>query len=427
MIFNFIFLFIYRFIVTPIALFLLFLVYWPLDKKTKDLMRLRLQKKLPATTSEQPFWIHSSSGEFEYAKPVIAALKAKHPNTPIVVTYSSPSYAKPIEKFPGVDFSLPLPLDTPGAVSSFLRKLRPKALLVARTDLWPELLLQVKKNNIQALLFSCTFRPMTGPRVILKLYYRFLFNQFSEVYSVSQADSDNILSTGTTTHIVTTGDTRFDQVISRLQNPKPLKDNIFDTASTPILVCGSTWREDENIIFSAAAELVKDKKLRLIIAPHEPNDNHIRHIIAQAGWKQLSHETYTHLVTENKIWSTDILLVDKIGILAEIYTKGHIAFVGGSFKAKVHSVMEPLATGLITLVGPHHTNNREAIQFSQLPINDKLHAVEQVRDIDELKSRLQTLINSIESLKSVQLVIKNEVLKRTGATTRVLQWVEKLR
>ena len=107
--------------------------------------------------SERPVWIHASSGEFEYAKPFITELKLRSPG---VRQLSLPILRRAslvrLRNFPGVDFSLPLPIDLPGPIRSFLIKLNPRAGFIARTDLWPELLHQAKARGIPLILFSVT-------------------------------------------------------------------------------------------------------------------------------------------------------------------------------------------------------------------------------------------------------------------------------
>src|SRR4051812_29225034 len=136
----------YRLIAVP--LFTVSLPFLALtNRKIRRGLGMRMQTRDWPRLSKNPVWIHASSGEFEYAKPVIRELKARHPDIPIVVTYFSPTFALGVENFPGVDFALPLPLDLPGPCTSFLKHVNPRVLLIARTDFWPEMLSQVRRRG----------------------------------------------------------------------------------------------------------------------------------------------------------------------------------------------------------------------------------------------------------------------------------------
>ena len=84
-----------------------------------------------------PIWVHASSGEIEYAKPVLRLLREKHPELPLLLTYSSPSAKKLLEGFESFDLAVPTPWDTPWALQKFIRHFKPRCLLIARTDAWP--------------------------------------------------------------------------------------------------------------------------------------------------------------------------------------------------------------------------------------------------------------------------------------------------
>lgn len=410
---------VYNYLITPLALTVLFTIALPLNKKVRLGLQLRRNKKWPVHL-HSPLWIHASSGEFEYAKPVIQQFKNDFPHIPVVVTYFSPSFAQTIEKFPGVDFAVPLPLDTPAATYSFIKKLNPRALLIARTDLWPQLLLTVNRLQIPALLFSSTFRALTGPRRFLKFYYKLLFDFFTEIYVVSLADKENIMTTNTKTPVQIMGDTRFDQVTYRLNHPKPFKKHMFSHVGPPILIAGSTWPQDEAILFTATLEMVQKKMLRLIVAPHEPTDDHINSLQNQLKLAGVSFSLYS----ETDSWTSQVLIVNQVGVLAELYTMGHIAMVGGSFKAKVHSVMEPLAAGLLTIVGPHHQNNREAIEFQKTKVYPLFPAVICATSPQEMQKIIEMWAQSLDQHQTISASIKNEVHRRTGASSHVLSWIK---
>lgn len=424
LLFKSVFFLFYRFLLMPLALCLILLFIWPFNKKIQSSIRLRTKEKFKVLQKSDLIWVHASSGEFEYAKPIIRELKKMNPNITVLVTYFSPSYAKQIESFPGVDYALPLPLDLPGPITEFLKNFKPKMLLIARTDLWPELLQQVHRQKIPTLLFSATFRPLAGSRVFLKFYYKMIFSFFTDIYTVSEMDQKNIISTNPTVKIKIAGDTRYDQVIFRLKHPSVVKENLFSPNSLPYLIAGSTWSEDEKVLLESCHNLLKENKIKLVIAPHEPTETHLSQLINAITSYELSFSLYSSAPESNATeFSSQIMIIDKPGILADIYSYGKIAFVGGSFKNKVHSVMEPLSAGLPTLVGPKHLNNREAIQFQKIPVSNALTAVTAVKDSSDFEKTLRTLLSSSELGSHIPTIIQAEINKRSGASDKVIDWI----
>lgn len=430
--FHILFFSLYRFLILPLFIITLFLLnFFPLSfplfshiiLKAKALFQLknRFSKKLSQAKLQMKdkklncVWFHCASGEFEYAKPVIRTIKQKNRNISILVTFFSPSYEKFIQQFPGVDFCLPLPWDLPGPLHSLIKTFRPKWSLIARTDLWPEMLNQCKKNQVPCFLFSATCSSsQCWPQ---NFYYSWMYSFLSGIFCISSEDKKNFQTKTSLKQIYAIGDTRYDQVIERLTKSKEELSLIFEDSkdlknSTPLefqknstqvkthlslffeklkllkinknipcLVAGSTWREDEEVLLEALHPFVKQKKLQILLAPHEPHPFHLENLTQTLSkyhlkFQRLSLTSHSFLKeaknqmnlldNENTIW-----ILDEIGVLAETYLIGNLAFVGGSFKKSVHSVMEPLAAGCLTFVGPYHEKNREVSHFEHLTLKEK--------------------------------------------------------
>lgn len=373
---------------------------------------------------ERPIWIHASSGEFEYAKPVIRQLKQQHPNIPILVTYFSPSYRKQISGFPGVDHAEPLPLDLPGPVHDFLKFYRPRIALFSRTDLWPEVLRQTQRRRIPSILFSCTRPPFRGWRHITRFFYSVFYSFIDQIHCVSKVDQITLRSL-TETPVTIAGDTRYDQVAHRLENGQDFSSLILPS-TVPRFIAGSTWPEDEAILLPALTPFLRAQKAQLILCPHEPTPSHLKMIQDNLKGLGLSYS----LFSEGKTWSgNDVLLIDKVGVLADLYAYADFAIIGGSFKSKVHSVMEALGAGLPVLVGPFYENNREATEFKNIwlgngELDQKLTAVQCVPDISKMQGAIKTLLAlSPADRKQIKLQLTHEFKLRQGATVHVIDWI----
>ncbi len=406
--------FFYRFIALPFAIGLLQLFSDLLPDKMREVISDRENKNLQALPA-RPIWIHASSGEIEYAKSVIRDLKDQFPQIPILVTYFSPSAKKLIQKFPGIDLAMALPWDLPLPVDAFLNFYKPRAFLVARTDVWPELARNLKKRQIPSVLFAATLSDESSRQGFFSgALTRVALNSLNHIFCVSPEDLKNLQELKIETKIEVAGDTRFDQVLYRLQHPPLIKTSLKPRSTQKIWICGSTWPEDEALLIPSFKDWIEQGG-RVILAPHELNEERLEdleQLFAQNGW---SSERYNFVAN----WTSSILLVDQIGCLQELYTWGSVAFVGGSFKGKVHSVMEPLCAGLPVLVGPYHINNREALQFQHSLLAPGVFAVNQVQSIDDFRLILQSTAN----LQAPHAALLTQVRECSGATARLIEWL----
>lgn len=395
--------FIYRFAIAPVLIIITLLLALLGHKKTRQGLKLRSNSSKKAATSKDKVWIHAASGEFEYAKSLIASVKKKHPNLEILVTYFSPSYEKIVAAFPGVDLALPLPIDTPSACQSFLKKYKPQLLLIARTDLWPEMLYQCHLKKIPALLFSATSKKQN---LISKVSKRFTHKYIKAIYCVTEKDKLNI-ETYFKGPVKVIGDTRYDQVNHRLQTPCTL--NFDFSCVEKIITLGSTWPEDEKVLIPAIAS---QKKYKFVIAPHEPTATHIKSIQDQLESLDISWQLYS----QSEKWCSDALIIDQIGLLADIYRFSDVTFVGGSFKSKVHSVMEPIGAGNLVIVGPKNKNNREAQIFKAILAEDEKPIVKEVQSKEDVVNYISNLSLSEETRPKILSCFKEHL----GATSRLV-------
>lgn len=393
-------LFIYRFFLVPIFTPVLFLIS-PLNRKIAEGLRLRRNKhrfvRRSPIAGQKVLWFHCASGEFEYARPVIRKIKEKSPDTYILVSYFSPTYRTNIEQDEGVDASCPLPLDVAGPVSDFLDEWRPTCLAISRTDIWPELLYQCRMREIPSLIFSVSLdgkqKKASGPLALL-LGWRLSLIDF--VYSVGLEDAQNLKNLPFHPKAIPLGDTRYDQVLYRTRSPKEkkLRARIF---ACPLFVAGSTWTQDEDVVISACASYLKERRIILILVPHEPTPSHIAGIVRRLTEVEVSSTLYSDLSPEVEVSPGSVVIVNTVGILIDLYGLTELSYVGGGFGRGVHSVMEALVQGSDVIVGPRFHNNREAIDFQKLDRGKRVRSIkcerELNKEIDLWLSRKQDFIH----------------------------------
>lgn len=418
----------YKYVIVPLAYFVL-QVLRPFAKgKLRDMIEDKNRgfckinsSQSPADLAKQkPLWIHSASGEIEYARPVIREFKKAHPDIPVLVTFSSPSAKSILQGLSDVDIWAALPWDFEKSLNKFIAKWNPRVLLFSRTDVWPVLAEATKKKHIPTVLFSATFADNSSRlRGLTRYLTKKSLNDLSQIHCVTHEDVANLQALQIRTPIYVTGDTRFDQVFHRLQNPKALKNELMATPEDFIFIAGSTWPEDEAVLIPALTA-AKTTGIRTILAPHETTGQHLKELTDQLEAASLNYVLYSHA----QEWPRNsVLVIDQVGILAELYTWADLAFIGGSFKKQVHSVMEALAAGLPVMVGPHHQNNREALFYQKKNFSSGM-VVQVVHSSDDVLVLLQRMKKQHYRWPQVKEEIRLEISKNKNSTQRVLAAVQ---
>jgi 3-deoxy-D-manno-octulosonic-acid transferase len=308
-------------------------------------------------------WTHAPSvGEGLQARPVLELMRKRHPDVQLAFTHFSPS-AEAFARSLDVDFRDYLPFDAGTDMRAALDALRPTALVYAKLDVWPTLNAVAHAREIRLGLVSATLSPNSSRRS--RLAAAFLHDAYAmldAVGAIDDADAARLAELGVRRDaIAITGDTRYDQVWQRAQRVDRGSPTVSHLASErPTLVAGSTWPADERVLLPAFARVhLRSPQARLIIAPHEPTAAHLAPI---ESWSRAEGFRLDRLDTANP--STDVVLVDRVGVLGDLYALADLAFVGGGFHAAgLHSVLEPAAFGAPVLFGPCHEGSRDAVSL----------------------------------------------------------------
>ncbi|HEX7938527.1 MAG TPA: glycosyltransferase N-terminal domain-containing protein [Gemmatimonadaceae bacterium] len=306
-------------------------------------------------------WMHAPSvGEGLQARPVLALMRARRPATKLAYTFFSPS-AEEFSRSLDVDFRDYLPFDSSAAMQSSLDALKPTALVFSKVDVWPELVRQAKARRVPLGMISATLAAGSSRRGgLASLVLRDAYAAIDAVGAIDEADADRLIELGVRPDAISvTGDTRFDQVWQRAQNvdrSSPLLSRL--AGDRPTLVAGSTWPSDElHMLAGFQAVRRQVANARIIIAPHEATDEHLQLIEKWAAQAELKLARVDNAAAAE----ADVVLVDRFGILGDLYALATVAFVGGGFHdAGLHSVLEPAAYGAPVLFGPRNDRSRDA-------------------------------------------------------------------
>jgi 3-deoxy-D-manno-octulosonic-acid transferase len=316
--------------------------------------------RLTLDLTKKIIWFHSSSlGEFEQAKPIIEKLK-KEANVNIVVSFFSPSGYENSKKYPYADVITYLPFDSRWRAKRFIEVVSPNLVVFMRYDIWPNHIWSLKKKKIPCLLVDATMKKNSPRKLpLVRSFHKYLFEDFTKILTISEEDAKGFKSFKCkNVQIKVVGDTRFDRVYNRSlasRNTKIINQEILKDKK--VLVAGSTWQQDEDVLIPVFLKLLKyDKNAMMIIAPHEPTIMHLEKLEQEfagvAPSIRLSHI--------NNYSNQQIIIVDSIGILSILYSYASVAFIGGSFKINVHNVLEAAVYGVPVLFGPKINNSQEA-------------------------------------------------------------------
>jgi 3-deoxy-D-manno-octulosonic-acid transferase len=366
-------------------------------------------------------WFHSSSmGEFEQAKPIIAELKKKWPDLEVVVSFFSPSGYEHSQSYKLADVITYIPFDSPRNARLFVDMIRPRAAVIVRYDVWPNHLWALNKAGISTLIANATLREHSAKTLpVAKQLYRALYNSLDYILTVSEDDKRAFDSFRLTHPVVDViGDTRYDQVWRRSAESRArqvLAPEIH--RGKKVLVVGSSWKEDEDVLFPACLKLLKDHpECLVILVPHEPTLENLERIEGELNGKVPS----VRFSDLSRYGGEKVVLIDSVGILMSLYQYAHVAYVGGSFRGGVHNVLEPAAYGIPVLFGPEHQNSQEAAQLV------KEHGAFICTNADELHHHLEALFTDDAHRRSAGDRAAALVKRNTGATERFLSYLEKV-
>lgn len=360
-------------------------------------------KKLPnIPVNASVYWFHCASlGEFDQGIPVMNLLKKREPTCKILVTFFSPSGMEHYQKRKHmVDFVYYLPIDTSQNAKKILNHFNPKAVYFVKYEFWLNYIFELKKRKIPLYSISCILRPT---QVFFKWYggyFRKGLNAFDTFY-VQNIETKKLLESIGIEQVIITGDTRFDRV---LENKKSVeKDTIINDflQGEKALILGSSWPVEEQLFH----RYYINKESKVIIAPHDISENHLQTIEKLFKNRIIRYSNYT------KETEKSILLIDCIGKLANAYSYGKIAFIGGGFTGKLHNTLEPVVFGLPVIFGPKHAKFPEAQKFIDAGIGFSIQSYEQ----------LSNIIAYIEgNLPELQAKCIQEIEKSKGAAEKII-------
>lgn len=368
--------------------------------------RKELTSQLVNTNNKEVLWFHCASlGEFDQGLPLLNKLKKDKPNSFILVTFFSPSGMNFHHKRKhGADHVMYLPLDTPKKSKLFIQHYKPKQVFFIKYEFWFNVLQEANKQGAEIYNISGLFRP---DHRFFKWYGTFFRNKLNlfNWFFVQNNDSMNLLKSIDLKNVSISGDARYDRVI---ENKNQVQENEIIKAfknNQRLFIAGSSWLEGEKLI----APWVNKQKDKVLIAPHNIDSNHINQLQKMFPSAMLYSEAKNDALAECKV-----LILDTMGQLANTYSYGDIAYVGGGFSGNLHNILEPAVFGLPVIFGPKHKRFPEAQQFIDQGFGFSVQTRSEFED---------RIIYILENYSTISEKEANFISENTGASDKILDFL----
>lgn len=359
---------------------------------------------------QNPVWIHCASlGEFEQGRPLIEEIKSRYPNKKILVTFFSPSGYQVRKDYELADWVYYLPSDNPRKVERFLDSIKPEIAIFVKYEYWFNFLKGLKEREIPVYYISAIFRPNQLFFNKIGKWYREML-QFVTHFYVQNNSSKELLNSIGYQNVTVSGDTRFDRVAKVVDSIRSIELVEHFAEQKKLIVAGSTWRCEEAILAQYMRKVPHEK---LILAPHEVNDEHINEIMKLFGDTAITYSNAQKEDLKNK----QVLVIDSYGLLTSLYQYGKVAVIGGGFGVGIHNVLEAATFGMPIIFGNNYEKFQEAVELKNaqcaFPINN----------VEEFNAVMNRLLTDAETTQKISKNSAQYVQDNIGATELILSTI----
>lgn len=369
-----------------------------------------LKSKINA--NESIIWVHCASlGEFEQGRPLIEKFKEESLKFKVLLTFFSPSGYEVRKNYAGADYVFYLPIDSTSNAEQFIEIVNPKAAFFIKYEFWYNYLTKLKENNIPTFLVSGIFR---DEHYFFKWYgtwFRKKLTCFTAFFLQDETSQKLLQSIGYNNSLIS-GDTRFDRVADIANRVKELPLIALFKSDKKLLVAGSTWEADEELLQSLKFKVAN---LKLVLVPHEISEEHIQKLIQR--FSSLKAVRYSEAKADT-VGNYDVLVVDNVGMLSSIYQYATIAYIGGGFGKGIHNILEAAVFGIPIFFGPNYQKFQEAKDL--LALNGAFS----IKSSMELEKLISELFSKAEMLSQTGMTCRKYVSEKRGATQLIFENVK---
>ncbi|MGH8447078.1 MAG: lipid IV(A) 3-deoxy-D-manno-octulosonic acid transferase [Solimonas sp.] len=306
-------------------------------------------------------WVHAVSvGETLAALPLIRALVARHGAGRVWVTTTTPTGSERVQALLGADVRHTYaPYDLPDVVARFLKRVRPRQIVVMETELWPNLLRATAARGIPLTIANARLSPRSFKGYAkVAGFARSTLADCAHIAAQSEADAQRFRVLGAPeARVSVMGNIKFDQAIPEGQRAlgAQLRARL---GARPVWVAASTHEGEDEILLAAHRELLRtDPSALLILVPRHPQRFDAVARLVEKEKLSLQRRSAIGAFDAPGAIDAQVLLGDSMGEMFAYFAAGDVAFVGGSLlPVGGHNVLEPATLGLPVLFGPHMHN-----------------------------------------------------------------------
>lgn len=380
--------------------------------------RKGLLPKIEATLKGEKdiIWFHVPSfGEFEEARPVIEATRARFPEGKILLTFFSPTGFIPLQHYEKVDWVFYIPLDTPWGMKRFLDAVHPSKAIFTITDFWPVMMNMLRRRKIDTYIISVHVEPDSYHLSWWDFNYRQIMRNCYNCVMVRDRMSYDVLTKLGVPRVTITGDPRVDRVADILK--EPWSDPVVEawSAGKKVFIAGSTFPYEDKMMLEIANA---HPEVKIMIVPHETDPKEADDIVAGAQHGAVKYMDYKGGKPDQNLLDAQILVVNTVGILARLYRYGYACLIGGGFTDNMpHSVVEPAVFGMPISFGPVYGRESHCRALTQLggafPVNDQ----------EELNAYFDKCVNDKEFVEKASQITRDYCQRSTGATQVIMDTI----
>ena len=377
---------------------------------------------IPHHPQKGGLWIHAVSvGETLAAAPFVKRYMTEHPGTPIIITSTTPTGSEQVKRLFGERvFHMYLPYDLPIFIHRFIKAIRPGALMIMETELWPNLLAGCEQHQVPVVLANARLSESSA-----RGYDKFsaltrpMLHRLSLVAAQNIDDGQRFLKLGLPTdrlHVI--GSVKFDITIPADCAPKGAQLRAEWGADRPVLALASSHPdEDEQVldIFRALEKEVPD--LLLLLIPRHPE--RFEAVTNAARSRQLSVHRRSNGAVKNQ---TQVYVADTMGEMLLLLASADLVIMGGSLiEHGGHNPIEPAALGKATLIGPYYANFAAIVDTLK---DDGALAV--ISDLEQMKDVISSYLHDQERRVVMGRKAQAAVDENRGAVAQLVQLTSEL-
>jgi 3-deoxy-D-manno-octulosonic-acid transferase len=379
------------------------------------------ESKLEIIAGRQVILLHAVSvGEVIAARPLLKSLRSRYPKHAIVVSNTTETGRATSAGFPEIDLCIYFPFDFLPSVRSMLSSVKPCIIIIMETEIWPNFCVEAFDRYIPLVLANGRISDRSFSRYLtFRWFFRPSLLSFSAICMQSEVGRERIIAIGADSDTVrVTGNIKNDIPSHQVSEAEVdlLRGRYLIPQDCCVLTVGSTRDGEEGFVISAYKELSEQMdNLFLVLVPRHPErTGEVTALLESAG---LIYIRRTALPADHSFKPGEVLLVDTVGEMMNLYALSDIAFVGGSLvPIGGHNLLEPASVGVPSVFGPHMSNFRE-IEALVLQYGAGI----QIHNPEELTDAFRDLITS----SNLRRILGQNGLKlmrdNGGATERHMQ------